>query len=356
MKKIIYLIVLINVSVLNVSCREYLTVLSSRRLTDWGDWHEPVFCPGESFAVGLDIKFQSLQYLSDDTHLNAIRFTCDDTASTKIMSGEGPFGKWYTERTSRKRSLEARNNTNTARLSFSLTRYLPKILKALQKIAQTYLFFTKEQLANGCDDMGKFAGFRFVAEPKISGDDTAGNAFGIYCESEDILWYSVDYFGKNVEATERYCPEGQAICGIRTQIEPKIDGDNTALNNVDIYCCKNYYKLFNVATLRALDSNSNGKVYTSERNDSPNQRWELIKHDEKFFSLKNRQTGLFLDSSTVGNVYARSSTNGDHQKWFKDGRQRIVNKATNRALDSNFAGDAYAFEPNDSDHQLWFSR
>ncbi|CAF0709218.1 unnamed protein product [Brachionus calyciflorus] len=340
--------------------KQYSTIISSDRHTNWGVWHPAAFCPGSSFVVGYEIKFEQFQYAGDDTHLNSIRLTCDDTASKKIQSGDGPYGSWFSEQAEPQQfyfqSKRITNNTNLARLTISWAKYLPKIIKSLTKVAQAYLFFTKEQLGYGCDDMGKFVGFRYRAEPRITGDDTAGNMISMYCESGDTVWYDLRYFGKDLKETQKYCPEGEAICGIRTQIEPKINGDNTALNNVDFYCCKNYYKLFNIATKRVLDSDFYGQVYTLDNNDSPHQRWELIKRDDKYFSLKNQATGLVLDSNTVGNVYTLKDNGGDYQKWFKDDKERIVNKATNRALDSNYVGNVYTFPPNDADFQLWFSR
>ncbi|RNA41172.1 vitelline membrane outer layer 1 -like protein [Brachionus plicatilis] len=201
-------------SILEINCREYITVIGSDRHTNWGDWHDPVFCPGYSFAVGVDIKFERYVWAGDDTHLNAIRLTCDDTASTKV------------ER------VHLEND----------------ILGLLGESAKLAHFFTKEQLSNGCDNMGKFIGFKFEAEPRISGDDTAGNMITMYCEGKGSVWFNLQYFGTKIKETKKYCPDGQAICGIRTQIEPKVKGDNTALNNVDFYCCKNFYKLFNIAT------------------------------------------------------------------------------------------------------------
>ncbi|RMZ93471.1 vitelline membrane outer layer 1-like [Brachionus plicatilis] len=341
--------------VLNGSCREYSTVIGSDRHTNWGDWHEPVFCPPYSFAVGIDIKFERLQFAGDDTHLNAIRLTCDDVASTKIQSGEGAFGKWFTE-TSKKRSIGADSSYNNSARLLSIGKYLPKILKAMGKAAKLAQYILEEEPTNGCDDLGKFTGFKFIAEPPISGDDTAGNMVSMFCEGGDQVWFNIQYFGKNLKETRKNCPDEQAICGIRTQIEPKINGDDTALNNVDFYCCKNYYKFFNIATKRVLDSDFNKKVYTLDNNDSPHQRWEIIEHDQKYFSLKNAKTGLILDSNHNGNVYTNPNYGNDYQKWFFDDKNRVVNKATNRALDSNFEGSVYTFPPNDSDHQLWFRR
>ncbi|RMZ96911.1 vitelline membrane outer layer 1-like [Brachionus plicatilis] len=339
--------------VFDTNCREYSTVIGSDRHTNWGDWHNPVFCPEYSFAVGIHVKFERYHW-GDNTYLNAIRLICDDTASTQIQSGEGAFGSWYTKKSGAKRSIRNTNSSVSARRFSALIKFLPDILGLVGKAAQVALFFSKEKLSKGCDDMGKFVGFEFEAEPRVRGDDGAGLTIKMNCESGDKVFFSTYASVMERKYTEKFCPDGEAICGIRTQIEPKISGDDTALNNVDFYCCKNYYKLFNIATKRVLDSDFSGKVYTLDTNDSPHQRWQLIRRDDKYFSLKNVKTGLILDSNHNGNVYAYPDYGNDHQKWFKDDKERIVNKATNRALDSDFSGKVYTLAPNDSDHQLWF--
>ena len=35
----------------------------------------------------------------------------------------------------------------------------------------------------------------------------------------------------------RHCSGNQAVCGIRTQVEPPHDGDDTALNGIILSCC-----------------------------------------------------------------------------------------------------------------------
>ena len=42
---------------------------------------------------------------------------------------------------------------------------------------------------------------------------------------------------------ERYCPDDTVVCGLQTRVEDKQhDGDDTALNGLAIYCCKNIWK------------------------------------------------------------------------------------------------------------------
>ena len=41
--------------------------------------------------------------------------------------------------------------------------------------------------------------------------------------------------------TEQTCPEGELICGVRTQLqEPQGAGDDTSINGIQFICCNNY--------------------------------------------------------------------------------------------------------------------
>ena len=47
-----------------------------------------------------------------------------------------------------------------------------------------------------------------------------------------IPWVSTKYWSSS-------CPLNSAVCGLRTRVEKwQRDGDDTALNNVEMYCCK----------------------------------------------------------------------------------------------------------------------
>ena len=118
----------------------------------------------------------------DDTALNAIRLTCTD--GTVLKSAEGPWGDWLQEK-----------------------------------------------------DIGAsnwFTGASIRQEPKQGGgDDTGGNGLRFTLNSGHA--HPGDgYWGG--WSTYAMCPPGFRIAGLRTRVEQKVEGDNTALNDVQFLC------------------------------------------------------------------------------------------------------------------------
>jgi hypothetical protein len=89
------------------------------------------------------------------------------------------------------------------------------------------------------------AAARGVAEDKQgSGDDTAANTIKV-----GFLGVSGEFTAPQASPVwgtfrgTRACPAGQAVCGLRTQVEGNVDGDNgtfddTAFNGVRFECCE----------------------------------------------------------------------------------------------------------------------
>ncbi|KAM9312187.1 vitelline membrane outer layer protein 1 homolog [Gastrophryne carolinensis] len=82
---------------------------------------------------------------------------------------------------------------------------------------------------------GDLVSFSLKVEPPIDGDDTAANNIMFQCSDMKILngygggWGS---FGGWSDICDR------GICGIRTKVEgPQRKGDDTALNDVQFRCC-----------------------------------------------------------------------------------------------------------------------
>lgn len=170
--------------------------ITSTRVTDWGNWGAIEFCPDRSFASGFDLKIEDYRTSRDDTALNAITLFCTNLNGTQqkdITSSAGPWGYYHGRK--------------------------------------------------HCPD-GLGIGFELRSEPKQGRlDDKAAIDFTLICANNDgarthVKGYEVMNFGYWA-TMNRMCPRGSAICGIRTQVEsPQGRGDDTALNNVDLACCR----------------------------------------------------------------------------------------------------------------------
>ncbi|CAL8144039.1 unnamed protein product [Orchesella dallaii] len=173
-------------------------LLSSPRITDWGEWGEFEYCKEGTYVIGMRLKTEPAQGPGDDTALNGISFMCGIIGETQkklhsperqIQSLSGNWGTWGV-------SYECPN-------SYAV-------------------------------------GFQLRSEASQKGhDDTAANNLRIFCS------YSMQYLeGSGLswgEWTEpQLCPIGWAICGMRTQVEtPKGHNvDDSSLNNLDAQCCK----------------------------------------------------------------------------------------------------------------------
>ncbi|XP_069738558.1 vitelline membrane outer layer protein 1 homolog [Phaenicophaeus curvirostris] len=153
----------------------------------WGDWGDPVFCPKGSYANGFQLKVEPPQGLfRDDTALNAVRLLCSNGATA--TSSEGPRGTWLSP------------------LSCS---------------------------------RGHLSSFRLRVEaPQGLWDDTAANNVDVACSDGRVLEGQGGLAGTWGNWSS-FCPHGGGVCGLRTRLEaPQRGGkDNTALNDVEMFCC-----------------------------------------------------------------------------------------------------------------------
>jgi len=112
----------------------------------------------------------------------------------------------------------------------------------------------------------------------------------------------------------------------------------------------------NTATLRCLDSNGSGSVYTLGCNNGAFQLWTdtpLAFGDQ----IRDQQTGRCLDSNTSGNVYTLPCNGGAFQQWTVQNMGvfgwEIRDVATGFCLDSNTSGDVYTLPCNNGNFQRW---
>ncbi|WP_239311208.1 MULTISPECIES: ricin-type beta-trefoil lectin domain protein [unclassified Frankia] len=112
----------------------------------------------------------------------------------------------------------------------------------------------------------------------------------------------------------------------------------------------------NTATLRCLDSNTSGSVYTLGCNGGGYQLWTntpLTYGDQ----IKDYQTGRCLDSNANGSVYTLGCNGGSYQQWKVTYKgtygYEIKNVATGFCLDSNASGSVYTLGCNGGNFQRW---
>ncbi|XP_016330386.1 vitelline membrane outer layer protein 1 homolog [Sinocyclocheilus anshuiensis] len=152
-------------------------------------------CPTGTYAAGFSLKVEAPIGRGDDTAVNGIRLHCveifqgfshsyHDYAS--VQSDVGSWGRWTD------------------------IKWCPSG------------FLTAFQLR--------------VEKSQGDGDDTAANNIMFKCSGGSLLQGDGTHWGDWGDWSQT-C-EGKGICGIKTLIEkPQGRGDDTALNDVRMYCC-----------------------------------------------------------------------------------------------------------------------
>ncbi|XP_059424727.1 vitelline membrane outer layer protein 1-like [Carassius carassius] len=169
--------------------RHFRSLLTVSNGMHWGSWGRSEFCPDGTYAKGFNVKVERYDYF-DNTALNAISLFCEsksEDASGIIRSDKGSFGQW---------------------------------IDYVQMCPNGFLtaFQLKVESSQGIDD------------------DTAVNNIRFTCSGGHVMVGEGTPWGQ----WGKWSPtcQGTGICGIRTRIEePQGFGDDTALNDVIMYCC-----------------------------------------------------------------------------------------------------------------------
>ncbi|XP_017538198.1 vitelline membrane outer layer protein 1 homolog [Pygocentrus nattereri] len=165
----------------------------------WGTWGQKEMCPSGFYAAGFSLKvaghWESM-LVGDNTALNGIRLHCVDISKGKsgpytdyatVQSDTGSWGKWKDIKWCKSGTL----------VSFQLR------VEAYQ---------------------GAF-------------DDTAANNIKFKCSKDDEELVGDGTSWGDWGSWSDKC-DGKGICGIETMVEqPRGLGDDTALNDVRLFCC-----------------------------------------------------------------------------------------------------------------------
>uniref|UniRef100_A0A8C1QV72 Vitelline membrane outer layer protein 1-like n=1 Tax=Cyprinus carpio TaxID=7962 RepID=A0A8C1QV72_CYPCA len=194
---LLLVIIGLHVSVQTAISVEDLYALHAGNGMSWGWWRFADRCPNGTYAAGFSIRVEEISYgfWDDNTALNGIRLHCVDPSKglsrsyedyASVQSDVGSWGQW----------------------------------KKIQWCP--FGFLTAFQLR--------------VESPQGIEDDSAVNNIRFRCSGGSLLQGDGTFRGNWGEWTST-C-EGRGICGIKTRIEePQGYSDDTALNDVRMYCC-----------------------------------------------------------------------------------------------------------------------
>ncbi|XP_051734801.1 vitelline membrane outer layer protein 1-like [Ctenopharyngodon idella] len=177
---------------------DYPSLLTVSNGMKWGSWGHKSMCPSGMYAAGFSLKVEEASHaFHDDSSLNGIRLHCVNPSRkssgsygryASIESDVGHWGEWTD------------------------IKWCPSgFLKAFQ---------LRVESAQG------------------AGDDTAANNIRFSCSDGFLLQGDGTAWGDWGDWSPK-C-KGKGICGIKTRIlEPQgFFGDDTALNDVQMYCCE----------------------------------------------------------------------------------------------------------------------
>ena len=172
-------------------------VLQTNNGTAWGRWGEARFCPEGTYVSGFSLKVEGHQGQSDDTALNNIKLSCS-----------GSYQNSYFE-------FEADAKTGWG--NYGGNSYCPN---------QTFM---------------KGFSLKVESDRAFGDDDTAVNDMKAFCGHQFVEVQSSNgqKFGRF--GSQAYCPGQSSVCGLSVKSEePQGMADDTAVNDVTMYCCYDY--------------------------------------------------------------------------------------------------------------------
>jgi hypothetical protein len=181
----------------------------------------PHFCPEGSFAYSIQLRTERNQHSGDDTALNSIYMDCYHRYPD--INGNAVYTGTITSQTGWWGDLGTRP-------------VCPTLLVPITRGQTTFL----EGKQYDGDDTALNAVVAKCAPPSNTDADVARNAGTTTLEpSHQTSWgVSVAEEGTFSSSGRVGCPQGTAVCGIKTQLEPKQgSSDDTALNGAAFYCC-----------------------------------------------------------------------------------------------------------------------
>lgn len=126
------------------------------------------------------------------------------------------------------------------------------------------------------------------------------------------------------------------------------------------------WEIKDLQTLRCLDSNAAGNVYTNpcQTPGNPFQDWVRVNWTvdfcgvgcpAHFYSFEDLETGRCLDGNSTNSVYTLpcQAPGNLYQVWLQFGPSSLMSHATTFCLDSNYNGNAYALPCNGGNYQNW---
>ncbi|XP_042237665.1 vitelline membrane outer layer protein 1-like isoform X1 [Homarus americanus] len=181
-------------------------VLADERLEvdwamNWGSWHEKEQCPAGSFVYAFDIKVDS-EGVIDETSMNGINLYCSNPSDANYYYGD---------------NLPEADAPDYIISSF---------------VDQWGIWRGKRECYKGF-----LTGFRMRSESDQGafGDDTTANDLEMQCNyGNETLIGGGNHRGN--WSNYANCPYGMAIYAIQTRVQEFSSTDNTALNNVHMFC------------------------------------------------------------------------------------------------------------------------